>query len=89
MQQWQAVSKNKPKLLLVDDQRINIMVLYELFREECEVFMATDGAQALNMCQTIAPDLILLDVNMDGLDGHEVCRRLKADPGHAISSLFL
>lgn len=81
MQQWQAVSKNKPKLLLVDDQRINIMVLYELFREECEVFMATDGAQALNMCQTIAPDLILLDVNMDGLDGHEVCRRLKADPG--------
>lgn len=80
MQPWQAVSKNKPKLLLVDDQRINIMVLYELFREECDVFMATDGTQALKMSQTIAPDLILLDVSMDGMDGHEVCRRLKAAP---------
>ena len=80
MQAWQNTSLQKPKLLLVDDQRVNILVLHELFREECEVFMATGGEQALQVCRTVLPDLILLDVYMEGLDGHEVCRRLKASP---------
>ncbi|MFI8383230.1 diguanylate cyclase domain-containing protein [Pseudomonas sp. NPDC079069] len=44
------------------------------------MFMATDGEQALQTCRTVLPDLVLLDVHMDGLDGHEVCRRLKDDP---------
>ncbi|MFI8508631.1 diguanylate cyclase domain-containing protein [Pseudomonas sp. NPDC079086] len=51
-----------------------------MFRDECEIFMATDGEQALQTCRTVLPDLVLLDVHMDGLDGHEVCRRLKDDP---------
>ncbi|MFP6798904.1 MAG: diguanylate cyclase [Pseudomonas sp.] len=80
MQTWHKASLQKPKLLLVDDQRVNILVLYELFRDECEIFMAMDGEQALQSCRTILPDLVLLDVHMDGLDGHEVCRRLKDDP---------
>lgn len=80
MQHWPNVSQTKPKLLLVDDQRVNILVLYELFRVDCEVFMAMDGEQALQLCRTVLPDLVLLDVCMDGIDGHEVCRRLKADP---------
>lgn len=79
MQPWSKVALTKPKLLLVDDQRINILVLHELFRDECEVFMAMGGEQALQICRTVMPDLILLDVHMDGLDGHEVCRRLKED----------
>lgn len=80
MQTWLKATRQKPKLLLVDDQRVNILVLYELFRDECEIFMATDGEQALQSCRTVLPDLVLLDVHMDGLDGHEVCRRLKDDP---------
>ena len=80
MQAWQNTSLQKPKLLLVDDQRVNILVLHELFRDECEVFMATGGEQALQVCRTVLPDLILLDVYVEGLDGHEVCRRLKASP---------
>ena len=80
MQTWHKASLQKPKLLLVDDQRVNILVLHELFRDECEIFMAMDGEQALQSCRTILPDLLLLDVHMDGLDGHEVCRRLKGDP---------
>lgn len=47
MQHWPNVSQVKPKLLVVDDQRVNIMVLHELFREDCEVFMAMSGEQAL------------------------------------------
>ncbi|WP_339410274.1 diguanylate cyclase domain-containing protein [Pseudomonas sp. EA_35y_Pfl2_R5] len=80
MQRWQAATRQKPKILLVDDQRVNILVLHELFRDECEIFMATDGEQALQSCRTILPDLVLLDVHMEGLNGHDVCRHLKEAP---------
>ena len=79
MQTWLAHFKVRPKLLVVDDQRINILVLNELFREDCDVFMATSGEQALQVCRAQLPDLVLLDVQMDGIDGYEVYRRLKAD----------
>jgi diguanylate cyclase (GGDEF)-like protein len=80
METWLPHSFNRPKLLIVDDQPINIRVLHELFREDCDVFMATSGEQAISVCQTQLPDLILLDVVMEGMDGHEVCRQLKVDP---------
>lgn len=69
----------RPRLLLVDDQPINIHVLYEIFHAEHEVFAVTSGREALDFCQATPPDMILLDVMMPDLDGHEVCRRLKAD----------
>ena len=71
----------RPKLLLVDDQPINIQTLFAIFSVDYEVFMATSGAQALKVCVEQRPDLILLDVVMPDMDGHEVCRQLKADPG--------
>ncbi|WKL52334.1 diguanylate cyclase [Pseudomonas kielensis] len=80
METWLPHSFNRPKLLIVDDQPTNIRVLHELFREDCDVFMATSGEQAISVCQAQLPDLILLDVVMEGMDGHEVCRRLKVDP---------
>ncbi len=69
-----------PRLLLVDDQPINIQVLYALFANDYQVFMATSGPQALKLCREQQPDLLLLDVQMPGMDGYEVCRQLKADP---------
>ncbi|WP_429527126.1 diguanylate cyclase [Pseudomonas frederiksbergensis] len=80
METWLPHSHNRPKLLIVDDQPTNIRVLHELFREDFDVFMATSGEQAITVCQAQQPDLILLDVVMEGMDGYEVCRRLKADP---------
>jgi diguanylate cyclase (GGDEF)-like protein len=80
MKTWLPHPHNRPKLLIVDDQLTNIRVLHELFREDCDVFMATSGEQAITICQAQLPDLILLDVVMDDVDGHEVCRRLKAAP---------
>ena len=68
------------RILVVDDQPINIRVLYEVFRGQFEILMATDGEQAINICQDQQPDIVLLDVVMPGTSGHEVCRRLKADP---------
>lgn len=68
-----------PVLLVVDDQRINLQVVNDIFKADHEVCVATSGAEALEFCQQRLPDLILLDVVMPGMDGHEVCRRLKAD----------
>jgi len=67
----------RPRLLIVDDQPLNIRLLNQVFQAECEVFVATSGEDALAFCQDQLPDLILLDVVMPGLDGYEVCRRLK------------
>ena len=77
---WNLPTNRRPKLLIVDDQAINIRLLHQLFREECEIFMATSGEQALALCRSLLPDLVLLDVIMDGMSGHEVCQQLKADP---------
>ena len=72
-------TRGKPKLLVVDDQPINIQVMYQAFAGDYQVFMATTGAQALTICKDNPPDLILLDVVMPGMDGFEVCQRLKSD----------
>ena len=69
----------QPVLLVVDDQPINIQALYQAFATDHQVLMATSGAQALALCAARQPDLVLLDVVMPGMDGHEVCRRMKAD----------
>lgn len=80
---WHVLSTlpARPRLLVVDDQPINIQTLYQIFHADHEVFMATSGEQALAFCRgNPLPDLILLDVVMPGLDGLAVCRQLKADP---------
>lgn len=71
--------ERKPRLLVVDDQPTNIQVLYRVFADDCQVFMATSGTQALQTARQESPDVILLDVMMPDLDGYEVCRQLKQD----------
>ncbi len=73
----------RSRLLVVDDQPINIQVLNQIFQADHDVFMATSGIQTLEICAHNPPDLILLDVVMPDMDGLEVCRRLKADPATA------
>ena len=71
--------ERKPRLLVVDDQPTNIQVMYRVFADDCQVFMATSGEQALRTAREEAPDVILLDVMMPEMDGYEVCQRLKQD----------
>jgi|DewCreStandDraft_1066081.scaffolds.fasta_scaffold00049_51 two-component system response regulator RegX3 len=67
------------KILVVDDD-VDLLdvVSYVLRRQQFEVVTATDGLQALEQFERERPDLIVLDVNMPGLDGFEVCRRIRA-----------
>jgi len=72
---------NPGKILVVDDELQNVEVLGRLMtRLGYEVVTASDGESALQSVVLHRPDLVLLDVNMPGIDGIEVCRRLKADP---------
>ncbi len=75
-----AAPGRRPRLLVVDDQPVNIQALHHVFAADCQVLMATDGARALRLCRDRQPDLVLLDVQMPGMDGHELCAELKADP---------
>ncbi|MDM4764449.1 diguanylate cyclase [Pelomonas sp. SE-A7] len=70
----------KPRLLLVDDQPLNIQALYQVFSADYQVFMSTQATQALGLCRDRQPDLLLLDVEMPGMDGYELCRELKRTP---------
>lgn len=68
------------KLLIVDDSRLNIKLIAELFKDDYEVIVARDGRQALKRVKSNPPDLILLDIMMPEMDGYEVCQRLKENP---------
>ncbi|MFY7907509.1 MAG: ATP-binding protein, partial [Burkholderiaceae bacterium] len=61
-------------------QSFNLQILKQLFQDDHNVRLATSGQQALDACEQALPDLILLDVVMPGMDGHQVCTRLKANP---------
>ena len=63
----------RPRLLIVDDQPVNIQALHRVFAADCQVLMATAGERALQLCRERQPDLVLLDVQMPGMDGHELC----------------
>ena len=74
------MSPEKPILLIVDDEPLNIEVLTDLLEDDYRLIAARGGEQALKRAAAEpSPDLILLDIMMPGLDGFEVCRRLKAD----------
>lgn len=73
------MSDDRSKVLVVDDERFNINVLVDLLKPHYKMMVSKSGEQALEVCQTLKPDLILLDVMMPEMDGYEVCRRLKAD----------
>lgn len=70
-----------PRLLIVDDEPLNLKILVDLLRPYYQLAVAKDGVQALDRVQgQNLPDLILSDVMMPHLDGFELCRRLKANP---------
>ncbi len=77
----QTSATEKATVLIVDDTPMNISILVGLLKPFYKTVVAKDGEQALNrVFSGSVPDLILLDIMMPGIDGYEVCKRLKADP---------
>ena len=81
------------KLLAIDDNADNLTTLRAVVGEAlpgCEVLTALNGPLGIGLARSADPDVILLDIVMPGMDGFEVCRRLKADPGlSSIPVVFL
>jgi diguanylate cyclase (GGDEF)-like protein len=72
--------RGRALILIVDDEASNIELLNAALEDDYEIAFATSGEEAISLALAVLPDLILLDVLMPGIDGYEVCRRLKDDP---------
>jgi diguanylate cyclase (GGDEF)-like protein len=79
------------RILIVDDSHDNIAICATILQKEpYEILSARNGPEAIDVAERDRPDVILLDVQMPGMDGFEVCKRLKASPATAgIPILFI
>ncbi len=69
-----------PKILIVDDEPLNIDILSNVLQNDYIVLAATNGSNGLQAAYNAKPDIIILDVCMPNMDGYEVCRQLKENP---------
>ncbi|MFO0586843.1 MAG: hybrid sensor histidine kinase/response regulator [Polyangiaceae bacterium] len=74
------MTSRRPSLLLVDDEPTSLLLLNQILEDEHDIRLATSGEQALKLIEQAAPDLILLDMMMPGMDGLSVCHLLKESP---------
>src|SRR5688572_19141394 len=78
------------RILVVDDQRTNAEMVAGLLRNlGYEIDIAQDGAEALRLVDAQAPDLVVSDILMPGMDGYELCRRLRANSATALLPVIL
>ena len=86
-----ASPPGKSRVLAVDDTATNLAMLKAILREECDFSTAPSGEAALALLsEGPLPALVLLDIGMPGMDGLEVCRRMKVDPKlHKIPVIFI
>ncbi len=67
-----------PILLLVDDEYINLEIMSAMLEKDFDVRVAFDGATALEILETVVVDIVLLDVQMPGMNGYEVAQAIQA-----------
>lgn len=79
----------KKKILIVDDNEINVGIFQELLEEQYALATASTGQQCLEKIGRFKPDLVLLDIVMPGMDGYEACRRIKSDPKSETAHVIL
>ena len=72
------VSEHRDKIMIVDDENINIAILSQILSPEYDLITAMNGNDALKLAETEQPDLILLDIVMSGMNGFDVIRKLKS-----------
>ena len=83
--------KNKTKMLIVDDEPINMFVFQDIF-DKNESYLckyADNGEKALDIFHTFIPDIVLLDIMLPGIDGYEVCKRIRQNPKHKFVKIIM
>ena len=70
----------RKRILVVDDNPVNREILEEILADDHEVFMAANGSDALKLAEWYRPQIVLLDVMLPGLDGYDICRKLRTMP---------
>ena len=76
------------KVLVVDDEPTSLMIMAESLRDLGEIVWCDNGAQAIEKAVFFQPDVILLDIEMPGMNGFEVCKKLKNNPKTAQSHVI-
>ena len=79
------MKKERPRILAIDDNPENLIVIGTSLEGDYDVQIASSGLEGLALARQTPPDLILLDVMMPGLDGFETCRQFKAIPPWSVS----
>jgi len=69
----------KPKILIVDDEPFNVELLEGYLSQNYDILKSYNGNEALLIVESTPPDLIILDIMMPGMNGYEVCSRIKGD----------
>lgn len=81
--------KVKQKLLIVDDDPLNLAIVSEIFDETHSIVKTISGEKAIEALPQIQPDLILLDIMLPGIDGYEVTRKIRADRQYQFTKIML
>jgi len=71
--------QEKSKILAVDDNLINLAVIEELLENQYNLITVSTGIEALKIAQEFQPDLILLDIMLEGMNGYDVCQQVRQD----------
>jgi two-component system alkaline phosphatase synthesis response regulator PhoP len=79
----------KKILVIEDDPATSRLVEYSLRRENYEVIISTNGLEGVRRAHTDKPDLVILDVMLPGIDGFEICSRLRAEPDTANQPILM
>ncbi len=75
------MKKDKAKILIVDDEEINLRIMKAMLApSDYDIYLARDGQEAIELAETVLPDLILLDINMPGLNRLQLLDQLST--GH-------
>ncbi len=69
--------KYRSKVLIVDDEPVNVMLIKAILEKDYDIIPAYDGKEALEKIKTNAPDIVLLDIMMPEISGYEVCEKIK------------
>jgi len=80
---------DKKILIIEDDPATSRLVEYTLRHRGYEVITATNGLQGVQKAHSESPDLIILDIMLPGIDGFEICRRLRSEPATGKTAILM